>query len=1055
MKFEDISTIEELKKFLTDKHLEVREYDNLIKIDDSHFMKFEVLDELTHEIAGQKHREFKRRYRDVPYLLIIDKDFTKFFFLRDYGTPWKFTFDRQKEYAAETLGALSKKLNGLKYSDSEFNESLNNLFDVKEIVKKFYDEYEGIREKLGKAISNLNGDSDLYAQILLDRIIFLYFLQTKSVGSLQQGYLSGLYFDKKSGANFYKDYLKPLFFEILNTEHDLSNDIVIKGVNFGRIPYLNGGLFSMKKVEEENPNTEVKDSVWKHVFKLLDGYEWVIEEERGDSTTLTPSILGHIYEKSVIAATQKETGSYYTPNEITEYISKNTIYPYICDRVNEKFSSNYKNIWNELLDKKEYSKEDLERIKFLYFDVLKKLTVLDPAVGSGAFLIAAQQIMIPIYWKCINALKRDDSFRGELAEISKHHSWSYFIKRCIITNNLYGVDIQEGAVEICKLRLWLSMVSEMELKIEDIEPLPNIDYNILCGNSLIGFVEPPTSEQTTLVLEKVEEPQKRLLESKEHQMKFGGDGRSDSVSEILMLRGDLIRWYKEELKSKKSSQLKGDIERISRHWRAELDKRLLNLFLDKKIKITDGKKKRDPTLEDVQDLQPFHWGFEYYDVMQKGGFDIVIGNPPYVDYRSIEPFVQTEIFNKIFYSCKNTKEKYSLYIPFIESGLNIITQKGYFCYINPSKWLSALMAEGLREFIKLKFHVYEIVNLAHMKVFPDPTFTNLGLFFFRHKECSGKTRIKYTPQSYEELRSTPIMIDEDLLYFNSFIVLAKSNTELSGLLSRIESVDNTLKNDITLEWGSSASGFRKKKISKEKFESLEKSKKDDFLPVIQTSNVKRYKIEESNEYAPKSLYSGRRTSQFSKNKIVIARRSSRLRCAFDSGEFALGKVAFTTQNRISLLLILPLLNSKLVDFWFKKIFESLHPGGSYQFDIPYLYHIPIPSTNEKEKDILIRLSNYMLTLGKKEDVDKIFNYLDTTIVDSLVYELYLGDELKTNLLGLVEPYLVDVSGLKSDKEKIGKIKEVVGKLQADGKVMAEIKKIKENKYVKIIEESQG
>ena len=325
MKFESIKTKEELLAYFNERGFKVQDYDNLVKIDDSHFLKFEILGELDNEVGSQKHRDFKKLKSEVQYLLLIDKDFNKFFFLRDYGTPIKFAFDRTKDYAKETELALSKKLNTLIFTTDDFNETINNLFDVKEIVNKFYNEYRTIKNRLAKSIKNLNGDSQDYAQVILDRFIFLYFLQTK--GILSKYYISELYYKKEKKHNYYEEYLKPLFFECLNTEHEALKDRIIDGINFGKIPYLNGGLFSEKQIELNSPDIQIDDSVWDGIFKLLNGYEWVVEEEKGDSTTLTPAILGHIFEKSMTEDKQKGTGSFYTPEEITNYISKNTIYP--------------------------------------------------------------------------------------------------------------------------------------------------------------------------------------------------------------------------------------------------------------------------------------------------------------------------------------------------------------------------------------------------------------------------------------------------------------------------------------------------------------------------------------------------------------------------------------------------------------------------------------------------------------------------------------------------------------------------------------------------------
>ncbi len=189
-------------------------------------------------------------------------------------------------------------------------------------------------------------------------------------------------------------------------------------------------------------------------------------------------------------------------------------------------------------------------------------------------------------------------------------------------------------------------------------------------------------------------------------------------------------------------------------------------------------------------------------------------------------------------------------------------------------------------------------------------------------------------------------------------------------------------------------------------------------------------------------------TQFSKEKIVIARRSVNLQCTIDSKGYALGKVAFSVSNKMSLSQLIAILNSKLINFWFKKTFESLHPGGSYQFDIPYLYHTPIPKIEKDVQTPFITFCDYMLFLNSTEELRKsekeLIDFIDRQIIDSLIYELYFREELKTDLLGLVEPYL-------KDTDNLDEIRGIVDKIKSDRKVMETIDKIKSREWVRVIE----
>ena len=667
MKFQDIKSKNDFVTFFKEKGFEVQDYDALVKIDDSHFLKFDFVDVLDNEVGYNRHRDFRKSFKtEVQYLLIIDKAFSKFFFFRDYGTPIKFTYDKTKSYPRETELALGKKLDSLGFVDSDFNESINNLFDVKEIVNKFYNEYRTIKNKLAKAIKNLNGDTHDYAQVILDRFIFLYFLQTK--GILSKFYLSDLYYNKEKKQNFYRDYLKPLFFECLNNEHDSGKDKIINGINFGRIPYLNGGLFSEKQIEINSPALEVDDHVWDNIFKLLNGYEWVVEEEKGDSTTLTPAILGHIFEKSMTEDKQKGTGSFYTPEEITNYISKNTIYPFLQDRLNEKFGLKIKNMYSELLDKEKFSDKEVEQVVYLYEQV-KKITVLDNACGSGAFLIAAQQILFPVYNRCIYILKNKPFFKSELKEILKHHTIHYYIKRAIITNNLYGVDIQEGAVDIAKLRLWLSMVSEMNLELSKIEPLPNIDYNILRGNSLIGFTKAVKTGglQEHLELDIKESVRSLKFAFPNAAKELESLSKSPNIENLIKIKEILVDLFRQEQNSVASKVLRGVIVNIDEKLQEKLDL----LYMS----YVNSKLGKPIIMQQLREVKPFHWVNAFPDIIKNGnsGFDVMIGNPPYGDILS-----KTEKdITSVLFTCYNG-EIASL---FVEQSANALKEGGYFSNI--------------------------------------------------------------------------------------------------------------------------------------------------------------------------------------------------------------------------------------------------------------------------------------------------------------------------------------------------------------------------------------
>jgi hypothetical protein len=466
--------MDDLYAFFGDRGF-IKSDEHLFKLDNTHLLRVFVVQEIDSNVEKEKRKLFGDQMFENFYLLVDDK-FDKFVFLQDQPIR-KVTYEKSRQYAPDTEKSLLDKINAIQFEATDYNKMIEDLFNVR-AIEKFYEDYKEKRESLAKML----GGNETHAQIILDRIIFIYFLQAKRI--VPEHYLLELY--GKSIAedkNYYDDYLNTLFFEVFNKEQKYRIESV--RAEFDTIPYLNGGLFSSH--EFENSTMNINNDFWKGLFDMFEGYDWIlIDEEKNES--ITPSVLGHIYEKSV---SQKETGSYYTPEVITSYICENTIIPRLTDKVNKKFGTDYKNIETELLDDKNLDREKIDRILYLYFEGLKTLTVLDPACGSGAFLYAGETILFRLYGKCFDILARQNEFKDEYDTASKFSTINYYLKREIITKNIYGVDIQEGCVEIAKLRLWLSMISEMEAGIGQIEPLPNIDYNIMVGNSLIGLTEIP------------------------------------------------------------------------------------------------------------------------------------------------------------------------------------------------------------------------------------------------------------------------------------------------------------------------------------------------------------------------------------------------------------------------------------------------------------------------------------------------------------------------------------------------------------------------------------
>ncbi len=481
---------------------------------------------------------------------------------------------------------------------NRFKSVLRDITSVEKVTKKFYEEFKKQKDAFITAIKGINDkvkdDSDRkwYASVILDRLMFLYFIQSNG---LLNGDLRYLASRLESHAGYYRKFLLPLFFDGLAVDSEKRKS----GTNalLGDIPYLNGGLFQQHKLETDYPDIEIADSAFQAIFKFFDQYTWHIDDRPlAVEREINPDVLGFIFEKYV---NQKEMGAYYTKEDITGYICRNTIIPRLFDMLAEaghtieplpigsrdsnldisegdgidryiynavkttdylpteterEYTARRKRYESILQDFKEgkitsvndfitYNLDieemaqdfaagirDAGVLGDFYFRCLKKITVLDPTCGSGAFLLAALKILYPLYEACLarmrilcdenppaptgtlvgtfafdNQVARQTAlldirtisdpvrhaFRQELDRIAEHPNSKYYITKTIIVNNLFGVDIENEAVEICKLRLFLKLASHAEPDAtkpnHGIEPLPDIDFNIRAGNTLVGY----------------------------------------------------------------------------------------------------------------------------------------------------------------------------------------------------------------------------------------------------------------------------------------------------------------------------------------------------------------------------------------------------------------------------------------------------------------------------------------------------------------------------------------------------------------------------------------
>jgi Eco57I restriction-modification methylase len=616
---------------------------------------------------------------------------------------------------------------------TELQINVEKAFDTSDkVTKKFFDKFKKIHDKLQKAITGIDDDKDKswYASVMMNRLMFIYFLQKHYVIQNNTDFLLQK-FDQVSenGKDYYKDFLLPLFFYGF-ARRDNHPEKIKFVEEYGSIRYLNGGLFYPHHLEKKYTDNNVAVSVYqenalqtnigidakllKEILTFLNGYTWYLDNRpMKEDTDINPDVLGYIFEKYI---NQKELGAYYTKEDITEYISKNTIIPFILDKMkangfdapdpnpmitnNEEIIGNIGNYVDTITDYNE--------IKFLYKDVLLELSVLDPAVGSGAFLFSALNILLPIYQKTVFRLKefnktiKDTWLKETMSTINKHAE-EYFLTKQIILNNLYGVDIVEEATEICKLRLFLQLASHLP-DITSIEPLPDIDFNIYAGNSLVGGLSWEDLEAnymmdlfTSANADNIKADINTLSNLKTKYRTIQQD--DDNVDELMVLKDNII----------------------TLEYRVNND---INIGID----------------------NPFHWFIDFNKILNKGGFDVIIGNPPYVEYSKVKK--QYEIINYDTIKCGN------IYANFIERSSKLSSKKGRIGKIVQMSVCCTQRMKPVQAILKKRGVAISNYNWRPAKLFEGSTKANISLSIIldtKNEKTYSTSFLKWNSEERENL----------------------------------------------------------------------------------------------------------------------------------------------------------------------------------------------------------------------------------------------------------------------------------------------------------------
>jgi len=770
------------------------------------------------------------------------------------------------------------------------------IINSEKITKDFYTGFKKEHAIFAKFISGIddhiadkdNRNKQWYTSVMLNRLMFCYFIQKKGFLDGDVDYLRHkLEWHREQTASrslkstqptfftsFYKGFLRTLFHGGLNApKHDSTFEDI-----YGRIPYLNGGMFDVHQLELDYKDLDIADDAFISLFDFFDKWHWHLDDRiTATGRDINPDVLGYIFEQYINDRAQM--GAYYTKEDITEYIGRNTILPYLMettlggcasvganndlplqtpweflqksgdryifdavkkgvgleipeeiaigldttkpnllerrkrwnDRTPERFALPTE-IWRETIERlKRYESvkskiengeirsindfitynldirsfvydllnttDDPQLIKRFYAE-LQKITILDPTCGSGAFLFAALNILEPLYEVCITRMQEfqqqyPDLFGMELDEIMHQYrsNIQYFIYKSIILRNLYGVDIMVEATEIAKLRLFLKMVAVVDVDKRDknlgLDPLPDIDFNIRCGNTLVGYAT-----------------EKALEDDLDYGDPFAAAELRPLIQEKM---GDVAEAYRKfkELQLIQTEEPNA-FKRVKDWLKEHLSE--LNDLLNRKLYQSTTSEEIMTYEQWLCSHQPFHWLAEFYEIINDhGGFDVIIGNPPYVEYnKKVKGVAVSDIYKLTGYktiTCGN------LYAYCIERSKIILRDKGVFGMIVPLSLTCGNRMDILRNLVISSF---KSNFFANFEIFPsklfDGAFQRISILLSNNQ---SETAVSMTTKLHRWYSVERINLFSKIRYTTADLVLpeigiAKFNTSFhSSVLNKI------------------------------------------------------------------------------------------------------------------------------------------------------------------------------------------------------------------------------------------------------------------------------
>lgn len=1002
----------------------------------------------------------------------ISKNAANDFFAEVIGketNPKKFTYIFGNNEAHRTAIERLYNLEQSRFRLDDFFEA----FNVEPVSKKFFDEYKLIYKDLASYIYEIEEYKKVFTKIssddegtkrdirsfvgrLMGRIVFLYFLQKKNwLGASNTEFIDGstsflsdlFKNDTENQNDLYTKYLCPIFFEALNTNRGKSQEFTLENGNTVCIPFLNGGLFEEEQEPSGHRNIKFRKSDFNRIFDFFNSYNFTVYENSPEEHTIAvdPEMLGHIFENLIDY--NKETGTFYTPKEIVQYMTRESIIEYLFTNTDIKRENLESLVINQFADN--ISDRELKNIE----GFLDSVKICDPAIGSGAFPVGMLQEIFNLK-ALINYRLKDKEWNPA------------YIKQNIIQNSIYGVDIDNGAVEIARLRFWLSLVIDEGLP----KPLPNLDFKIVIGNSLTSKFDLNVNINSVF---------------NDFNNKISNHEIDDS--EILdIIDGDtidvdfykkIVNKYLVESNHKKKLAFKKLINAIKESFSSTINGKenkaisvargnitileQINIFGNikgSKKEISEAKKKlknleqnKKNIIEDAIYKDAIEWRFEFPQLLDENanfiGFDIVIGNPPYIQIKWLN---NKELYEKLNY--ETFVKSGDIYCLFYELATKILKKKGSATYITSNKWIRSEYGKKLRDYFLENSKPLKLIDFKGYKVFETAT-VDTNILLWKKESYLLDTEVLSIEGDYKKSSSLHDYFNQKFQYSkfikdNSWLILNDNEIFIKNLVEKHRSLSLYVELNYGILTGANPVFI----IDQSKYEelvSMDANNKNIIKPILRGKDIFRYGYNFSNIYLINSnngikekgilpvniendyptllsyfesfgdkfkkrgekginwynLRSCNYIDLYKEPKIIYADIvQDRGKFFYDENQFFTNDTAFIISGP-GIKSLTAFLNSKLISFLYKTFYSGGGLGDKgLRFKKEFLNKIPIPANYDKDYlNFFVEILQY-IRKTENEDSNNFLTICDffEDIIDGLIFDLYFEDEMKNNNIYITE-----------------------------------------------------